>query len=293
MHRDDVAETGISARGVALIAAAASVLAFALALSTRLASLGEAILFAFAFGLTVLAVFGFFWLITYQAYPVAVPEDGRAEWGLSEVKVYTRHARRWTDHVYSYDAKLLSRSLLLRMTLRERFGLTLDLGADSPEILRSGDPPIAEWQTVSALPEPVDGARTSSAYRTNAAGPSVLREPFDERAGRLLRKTANSFTTVVDEAALDDERLYVREGKDVASMDLSLLRGAAPLGDGHVVFSFGKFTSVVFPAASASHVVRALRERIPRNTLPPPLEAAEDEVEALGREREAARSGRA
>ncbi len=191
-----------------------------------------------------------------------------------------------------YTRSQLCESFALRVALRERFGLTLDLGDDSPEVLHPGDPPIAEWQPIAALPESVDGVRGSSVYRTNAAGPGLLREPFDERAASFLRKTATFAATVVDEAALDAERLYVREGKDFGSMDLSLLRGAAPLGDGSVAFSFGKFTTVVFPDASASKIVRALRDCIPRRSeAPAPAAAAFEEVAEVQEVEEEAGSG--
>ncbi len=231
---------------------------------------------------------------TFLRRQIFVPIDGNAEEKDQWVRVRVKSSpfSRDAEQSYFYSPSVLARSPLLRTTLRKRFGLALDLGADSPEILRPRDPPIAEWQPISALPEPVEGGRGSSVYRTNAGGPGVLLEPFDESAARFLRKTATFATTVVDEAALDDERLYVREGKDVASMDLALLRGAAPLGDGHVVFSFGKFTTVVFPDASASKIVRALRDCIPRRSeVPAPAAAAFEEVAEVQEVEEEAGSG--
>jgi hypothetical protein len=184
-----------------------------------------------------------------------------------------------------YAPVRLRRSLALRVKLRERFRLTLDLGDDSPEVLRPGDPPIAEWQPAASLPEPSE-TETGGVYRLNASGPRVVRAKSDAAAARAARKQAGIAATVVDEAAIDDTHLYVQEEGDFGSMDLSLLRSAAPLDDGSVAFSFGKFTTVVFVEAKDNAVVAALRERLrqKRESTPAAAQAFEEveEVEEAG-----------
>jgi hypothetical protein len=222
-------------------------------------------------------------LMTFLRRQMVVPIDGNAEEKHQWVRVRGKSSPFSLDaeRPYVYSPRVLARSFLLRTTLRARFGLTLDLGDDSPEVLRPGDPPIAEWGSAAALPEPSE-RETGGVYRQRASGPRTLRAKSDAAAARALRKHAGIAATVVDEAAIDDTHLYVKEEKDFGSMDLSLLRGAAPLGDGHVAFSFGKFTTVVFPNAKGNPVVDALRERLTQTRERDEHDAVEEADDASG-----------
>jgi hypothetical protein len=179
---------------------------------------------------------------------------------------------RWRTGQH-YAREELAASLPLRQALRARFSLAIDLGDDSPEYCGPGaQHRPAEWTPVASLPDA--NAATAWTYRGMATRLAAYAAE-DLRLTRRMRQSAGLATTVVDEAVLDDERLYVREGEDIASIDLAHLREErARSDDGSVTFVFGKATRVVF-VDEDNDVVRALRERLAAMS-----HAAEDEVSA-------------
>ncbi len=141
----------------------------------------------------------------------------------------------------------LLESLALRVALRQRFSLRLDLGDESPEFVAALGAPLATWRAEHGSSLPVV---------------ETLRSLQSAARAHELRQRANIVTSVVDEAVLHEERLYVREGKDVASMELALLREEHETSDGSAVFVFGKSTRVVFASAKNDPVVAALRAKL-------------------------------
>ena len=108
--------------------------------------------------------------------------------------------------------------------------------------------------------------RTSNALNAYRNDGRVANDPVGAKQpphlAHLERVDENIAMTVVDEAVIDETHLYVREGDDVARIELSALRAEKPRVLARAIFVFGKSTQVMFVNAAKDPDVAALRDRL-------------------------------
>lgn len=129
------------------------------------------------------------------------------------------------------------------------------------------DEHLVEWTPAVGMPVDDHDAVDAGAYRSQERA-KVVRYVAGVKPARRARRSANVVTTVADEAAIDEERLFVREQGDVAFVALSDLRTEEPgTPQGGTMFVFGRATRVVF-LNEDNDVVRVLREMLPSSSGP-------------------------
>lgn len=127
------------------------------------------------------------------------------------------------------------------------------------------DEPLVEWTPAEWLPAEEHDSGEGGAYRSQTRE-KVVRYVANEKLAAKARRTANIVTTVADEAAIAEERLFVREEADVAFIALADLRDEErDLPKGGTTFVFGRATRIAF-LNEDNDVVRALREMLPSSS---------------------------